>query len=64
MVTEDIAPIHGWLIGVTLQEGLDPNALSLRLADVIAPFGEASVEYLGTIELGPEVVTESDVKRN
>ena len=64
MAAEETPRIHGWLLGVQLLEGMDPSALSLRFADVIAPFGEASVEYLGIVQIGPEVVTESDVKLN
>ena len=56
--------MHGWLIGVTLQDGVDPNTLSLCIADAITPFGEASVEYLGTIELGPDVDAEANGKLN
>ena len=51
MATEETPRIHGWLVGLDLEEGLDPNTISLRLADVVSPLGEASVEYLGTIEL-------------
>ena len=51
MVAEATPRIHGWLVGLDLEEGLDPNTISLRLADVVSPLGEASVEYLGTIEL-------------
>lgn len=64
VVIDEMPRVHGWLIGVTLQDGVDPSTLSLCLADAIAPFGEASVEYLGTIELGPEVDAEANVKLN
>ena len=61
---DEIPRVHGWLIGVTLQEDVDPNTLSLCIADAITPFGEASVEYLGTIELGPDVDAEANGKLN
>ena len=51
MATEETPRIHGWLVGLDLAEGVDPNTISLRLADVVSPLGETSVEYLGTIEL-------------
>ena len=51
MAIEETPRIHGWLVGLDLAEGVDPNAISLRLADVVSPLGKASVEYLGTIEL-------------
>jgi len=49
--------LHGWVIGVELEEGRDPNIVSLRLADALTfveGTGNVSVEYLGEVSFAPE----------
>ena len=49
--------VHGWLVGVEMEEGVAFNQLSLKLADALSfveGVGQVSVEYLGEIEIAPD----------
>lgn len=59
----DKLSVHGFLIGVELEAGADPNVLMKHIGDAISTYpgvGTVDIEHLGEIEVvDPGVVKES-----